>query len=81
MQQERSSCFNKTLPIQEAIGYRRGVGFTLTHLGHALADTGALDDAEQAFAQALATRRELDPESPLAVDDLARPGARHARPG
>ena len=63
--------FNKTLPIQEAIGYRRGIGFTLTHLGHALADTGALDEAARAFAQALATRRELDPESPLAVDDLA----------
>ena len=73
--------FHKALPIQEAIGYRRGVGFTLTHLGHTLADIGALDDAAQAFARALATRRELDPESPLAVDDLARPGARRARPG
>jgi adenylate cyclase len=62
---------HKALPIQEAIGYRRGVGFTLTHLGHALADSGALDEAAQAFARALATRRELDPESPLAVDDLA----------
>ena len=62
--------FHKALPIQEAIGYRRGVGFTLTHLGHALADSGALDDAAQAFARALTTRRELDPESPLAVDDL-----------
>ena len=63
--------FNKTLPIQEAIGYRRGIGFTLTHLGHALADIGMLDEAAWAFAQALAMRRELDPESPLAVDDLA----------
>jgi tetratricopeptide (TPR) repeat protein len=63
--------FHKALPIQEAIGYRRGVGFTLTHLGHALADSGALDEAAQAFARALATRRELDLESPLAVDDLA----------
>ena len=63
--------FHKALLIQEAIGYRLGVGFTLTHLGHALADSGALDDAAQAFARALTTRREVDPESPLAVDDLA----------
>ena len=63
--------FRKALPIQEEIGYRRGVGFTLTHLGHALADRGALDEAAQAFARALTARRELDPASPLAVDDLA----------
>jgi len=62
---------HKALPIQEAIGDRRGVGFTLSHLGHALADSGMLDDAAQAFARALINRRELDPDSPLAVDDLA----------
>ena len=54
--------FNRALPIQEAIGYRRGIGFTLTHLGHALADSGAPDEAARAFAQALATRRDWIPK-------------------
>jgi predicted ATPase len=63
--------FHKALPIQEAIGYRRGIGFTLTHRGHALADAGAFAESALDFAQALASRRALDPASPLAVDDLA----------
>lgn len=63
--------FHKAFAIQEKIGDRRGVGFTLTHLGHALVDAGAPDEAARTFERALAARRDLDPEGPLAVDDLA----------
>jgi class 3 adenylate cyclase/tetratricopeptide (TPR) repeat protein len=63
--------YRQALEIQRAIGYRRGEGYTLTGMGHALADLGRLEEAEAAFGAALEIRRALEPDGPLAVDDLA----------
>ena len=56
--------------MQSGIGDLRGEGYTLTGMGHALADQGDLDAAEGAFGKALEIRRRLDPDTSLAVDDL-----------
>ena len=66
--QEKRYC---VLAIQQAIGYRRGQGYTLTHMGFALLDRGELPEADQAFEQALQIRRDLFTSSGAVVDDLA----------
>jgi tetratricopeptide (TPR) repeat protein len=67
----RGSATSRALAIQRAIGYRRGEGYTLTHLGHALLRLGQPAQAGEAFDQALAIRRELSPGSGASIDDLA----------
>ncbi len=62
--------YRQASAIQSGIGDLRGEGYTLTGMGHTLADLGDLDAAEKAFGRALEIRRRLDPETPLAVDDL-----------
>ena len=56
--------------IQREIGDQRGQGYSLTYLGHALADLGELEAAAEAYAEAMGLRRELGQHS-LAIDDLA----------
>ena len=63
--------FHRALEIQRETGDRRGEGYTLTHLGHALADAGDPAGAAEAFGEALRLRRELEPRSGAALDDLA----------
>jgi len=45
-------------------------GYSLTYLGHALADLGELEAAAEAYGEAMHLRRELGQHS-LAIDDLA----------
>jgi tetratricopeptide (TPR) repeat protein len=62
--------YRQAWQIQRAIGDRRGEGYTLTGMGHALADADDLEQAATVFSAALVLRRELEPDSPLAVDDV-----------
>ncbi|QLQ07402.1 MAG: tetratricopeptide repeat protein [Anaerolineae bacterium] len=57
--------------IHEQIGNRRGLAYTLTHLGYALTAAGDLTGAASAFGQALAIRDKLQPHSGPAVDAIA----------
>jgi len=57
------------LVIEQEIGDRRGEGYGLTYLGHALAGPGELKAAAKAYGKALYLRRELGQHG-LAVDDL-----------
>ncbi|MGD9100890.1 MAG: hypothetical protein PVF45_10460, partial [Anaerolineae bacterium] len=60
----------QALSIQREIGDRRGQGYSLTYLGHALLGLGELEAAAQAYDEALQLRRELGQYS-LLIDDLA----------
>ena len=65
----RADC-ERALSIQRAIGDRRGEGYSLTYLGHALTGLQQWEAGAAAYAQALSLRRELGQNS-LALDDLA----------
>jgi tetratricopeptide (TPR) repeat protein len=60
----------RAFQIAAELGDRDTQGQALTHLGHALAGLKRLPDAQQAYEQALALRRELD-QSILATEPLA----------
>jgi tetratricopeptide (TPR) repeat protein len=65
----RQHC-ERALAIQQEIGDRRGAGYSLTYLGHALAGLGDLEAAAKVYDDALRLRRELG-QNALAMDDLA----------
>jgi tetratricopeptide (TPR) repeat protein len=60
----------QALAIQREIGDRHSESYSLTYLGHALADLGNLEEAAGVYRQARQLRLELGNES-LSIDNLA----------
>jgi predicted ATPase len=50
---------NQALKIQEEIGHRRSIAYTLVHLGHVHVDRGELQEADRSFRRAFRIRSEL----------------------
>ena len=69
--EEAISLCQQALTIAREIGYRRGEGYVLTHLGYSYLEVGNVAAARESLNDAAAIRYGLADKVPTLVDDLA----------
>jgi predicted ATPase/class 3 adenylate cyclase len=67
---EATAFLEEAITIQQEIGDQDGLGYTWTHLGHALLAQGLYAQAKEAYSHSLHIRHELEQKS-MAVDTRA----------